>query len=148
MSYYRPIRPLQIYLLFLIPLSPRIDAGRWHFWREIVVKTTSSIRPKIEAVYFCTVLNTCGRKLRGDEKQLIDLEWPYRVIHSRLGVVVEVVLPEISCSCSQHSNNMFGHHTWNTIIPAPNHIFRFQHVPYSRLHSVGCTSNSCTEPVC
>ena len=21
--------------------------------------------------------NTCGRKLRGDEKQLIDLEWPY-----------------------------------------------------------------------
>ena len=21
--------------------------------------------------------NTCGRKSRGDEKQLIDLEWPY-----------------------------------------------------------------------
>ena len=35
-----------------------------------------------EAVYFCTELvlagtngNTCERKLRGDEKQLIDLEW-------------------------------------------------------------------------
>ena len=47
----------------------------------MVVKITSSTRPKIEAVYFCTVAgangNTCGRKLRGDEKQLIDLEWPY-----------------------------------------------------------------------
>ena len=38
---------------------------------------------KNEAVYFCTVLvlagtngNTCGQKLRGDKKQLIDLEWP------------------------------------------------------------------------
>ena len=24
--------------------------------------------------------NTCGRKSRGDEKQLIDLEWPYNNI--------------------------------------------------------------------
>ena len=31
---------------------------------------------KIKAVYFCIVGITCGRKLRGDEKQLIDLEWP------------------------------------------------------------------------
>ena len=23
--------------------------------------------------------NTCGRKSRGDEKQLIDLEWPYSI---------------------------------------------------------------------
>ena len=29
--------------------------------------------------------NTCGRKSRGDEKQLIDLEWPniYGVTHNR-----------------------------------------------------------------
>ena len=24
--------------------------------------------------------NTCGRKLRGDEKQLIDLEWPNKYV--------------------------------------------------------------------
>ena len=24
--------------------------------------------------------NTCGRKLSGDEKQLIDLEWPYNSV--------------------------------------------------------------------
>ena len=26
--------------------------------------------------------NTCGRKSRGDEKQLIDLEWPYLLLGS------------------------------------------------------------------
>ena len=52
------------------------------FWREMVVKITSSTIPKIEVVYFCTVVladtngNTCGRELKGDEKQLIDLDWP------------------------------------------------------------------------
>ena len=33
----------------------------------------------MEAVYillYCADENTCGRKSRGDEKQLIDLEWP------------------------------------------------------------------------
>ena len=25
--------------------------------------------------------NTCGRKSRGDEKQLIDLEWPYELLY-------------------------------------------------------------------
>ena len=36
--------------------------------------------PKIEAVILLHCAgadgNTCGRKSRGDEKQLIDLEWP------------------------------------------------------------------------
>ena len=73
---------------FSPPPSPRIDAGGGHFWREMVVKITSSTRPKIEAVYFCTVLvlmeiHACGQKLRGDEKQLIDLEWPYTVQPSK-----------------------------------------------------------------
>ena len=40
-------------------------------------QVTSSSRPKIEAVYFCIVqmeLRVGGNQ--GDEKQLIDLEWP------------------------------------------------------------------------
>ena len=47
----------------------------------MVLKITSSTRQKIEAVYFHIVL--VQMKLhRGDEKQLIDLEWPkiYSVI--------------------------------------------------------------------
>ena len=50
----------------------------------MVDKITSSIRPKIETVYFWYIRIytdgiTCGRKSRGggDEKQLIDLERPY-----------------------------------------------------------------------
>ena len=36
---------------------------------------------KIEAVYFCGTNGiTCGRKSRGDEKQVIDLEWPNIVV--------------------------------------------------------------------
>ena len=27
--------------------------------------------------------NTCGRKSRGDEKQPIDLEWPYVTVHKK-----------------------------------------------------------------
>ena len=45
----------------------------------MVIKTISLAVQKIEAVYSCTGAadgNTCGRKSRGDEKQLIDLEWP------------------------------------------------------------------------
>ena len=53
----------------------------------MVVKITSSTRPKIEAVYFCIVhvlvpmeLHAGGNQggISGciDEKQLIDLEWP------------------------------------------------------------------------
>ena len=41
---------------FSSPLSLEIDAGGRHFWRVMVVKITSSTRPKIEAVYFCIVL--------------------------------------------------------------------------------------------
>ena len=48
----------------------------------MVVKTISSAVQKIEAVYillYCAGAdgNTCGRNSRGDEKQLIGLEWPY-----------------------------------------------------------------------
>ena len=46
----------------------------------MVVKTIGSVVQKIEAVYLSIVLVlmeiTCGRKSSGDEKQLIDLEWP------------------------------------------------------------------------
>ena len=46
---------------------------------------TSSSRPKMEAVYFCTVLVQMGlhaggnQRGGGGEKQLIDLEWPNRI---------------------------------------------------------------------
>ena len=43
----------------------------------MVVKITSLTIPKIEAVYFCTVLVLAGTNGRRDEKQLIDLEWTY-----------------------------------------------------------------------
>ena len=78
------VRPLQINYLFLIPLSSKIDAGGRHIWRVMVVKITSSTRPKIEAVYFCTVLVLMNSHAGGNqggggggEKQLINLEWPY-----------------------------------------------------------------------
>ena len=29
---------------------------------------------------------TCGRKSRGDEKQLIDLEWPYAIVNTPLHI--------------------------------------------------------------
>ena len=54
----------------------------------MVVKITSSTRPKIEAVYLFILLVQMelhaggnqggGGGGGGDEKQLIDLEWPYR----------------------------------------------------------------------
>ena len=55
-----------------------------HVWKEMVVKITSSTRPKIEAVailLYCAGTDgiTCGRKSREDEKQLIDLEWPNKL---------------------------------------------------------------------
>ena len=47
----------------------------------MVVKIISSAVQKIEAVYFCIVLVLmeihAGGNQGGDEKQLIDLEWPY-----------------------------------------------------------------------
>ena len=46
----------------------------------MVVKLKSSTRQNIEAVYFCIVLVQMelhvGGNQGGDEKQLIDLEWP------------------------------------------------------------------------
>ena len=57
------IRPLQINSLFLIPLSPKTDAGgrlemvvHPQVWWQMVIKTISSAVQKIEAVYFCIVL--------------------------------------------------------------------------------------------
>ena len=55
------------------------------FLREMVVKITSSVHPKIEAVYVlssvlmptCSNVNTSGQILRRGNKQLIELEWPY-----------------------------------------------------------------------
>ena len=48
----------------------------------MVVKFTSSTCPKSKRYTFvlCSYSTeiTCGRKSRGDEKQLIDLEWPNR----------------------------------------------------------------------
>ena len=63
----------------------RAGGWKWSFNHkfdgEMVVKIISSAVHKIEAVYLsinCAGAdgNTCGRKSRGDEKQLIDLEWP------------------------------------------------------------------------
>ena len=52
----------------------------------MVVKITSSTRPKIEAVYFCIVLVQMklhvGENEAGDKKHLNDLEWPYAKAHS------------------------------------------------------------------
>ena len=75
------------------PLIPKIDAGGRHFWRVMVVKITclegngrlnykfnsSKNRYQSGILLYCAGTDgiTCGRKLRGDEKQLIDLEWPY-----------------------------------------------------------------------
>ena len=77
------VRPLQINYLFLIPLSPRIDTGGRHFWRVMVVKITSFTGNGRQNYKFNSSKNLlycagiiCGRKSRGDEKQLIDLEWP------------------------------------------------------------------------
>ena len=47
----------------------------------MVVKTISSAVQKLVLLYCAGADgNTCGRKSRGDEKQLIDLEWPYSVL--------------------------------------------------------------------
>ena len=64
-----------------------MQAGGWKwsfnhkFDGEMVVKIISSAVQKIEAVYFCIVLVLmeihAGGNQGGDEKQLIDLEWPY-----------------------------------------------------------------------
>ena len=53
----------------------------------MVVKITSSTRPNIEAVCFCNCIVLVQLQMElhaggnqgggGDEKQLIDLEWPY-----------------------------------------------------------------------
>ena len=50
---------------FLIPLCPKTDVGRGRL--KMVVLSGNGRRAG----------NTCGRKSKGDEKQLNDLEWPY-----------------------------------------------------------------------
>ena len=62
-----------------------VGGGKWSLkiWQEIVIKITSSTRPKIEAyvsiVHAALVQRKCmwaGIKGSVGEKQLIDLEWP------------------------------------------------------------------------
>ena len=79
------IRPLNT--CFSSPLSP---AGGLHFWRVMVVKITNLVGNGRQIYKFNSSKNqsgilsyfagtdgiTCTRKSRGDEKQLIDLEWP------------------------------------------------------------------------
>ena len=45
--------------------------------RQIYKFNSSKNRSSILLYCACTDGITCGRKSRGDEKQLIDLEWPY-----------------------------------------------------------------------
>ena len=82
---------LGIKYLFLIPLSPKIDVGRRHFWRVMVVKITNlagngrqnyKSKNRSGMLLYCAgtygITYTCGQKSKGGgEKQLIDLEWPY-----------------------------------------------------------------------
>ena len=74
--------PNQLYNCFSSPLSPKIDAGGRHFFTGNGRKNHKfSLSKKNKAVYFsivlmptCSNVNTCGRKLRRDKKQLIELE--------------------------------------------------------------------------
>ena len=71
---------------FSSPLSSKIDAGGRHFWRVITSLTGNgrqnykfnSSKNRSCILLYCAGTDgiTCGRKSSGDEKQLIDLEWP------------------------------------------------------------------------
>ena len=78
---------------FSSPLSPKIDAGGRGFWRVMVVKITSLAENGRQNYKFDSSKNQSGIRtfvlwwyrwnhMRGDEKQLIDLEWPYKT-HSQ-----------------------------------------------------------------
>ena len=68
----------------------------------MVVKITSSVcLKKNKAVYFsivlmptCNNVNTCGRKLKRDKKQLIELEWPNKPLFSSPPLVLKLILVE------------------------------------------------------
>ena len=81
------IRPLQINSLFLIPPEPKNWCGRAAGNGRLITSLMGNGRlnhkfgsPKNWSgiLLYCAGAdgNTCGRKSRGDEKQLIDLEWP------------------------------------------------------------------------
>ena len=94
------IRPLQIKSLFLIPPEQKNWCGRAAGNGRLFTSLMKNGRqnhkfssPKIEAVYFCIVLVLmeihAGGNQGGDEKQLIDLEWPN--ISIRLSTVTDTL---------------------------------------------------------
>ena len=88
---------------FSSPLSPKIDLGGQHVWHVMVVKITSlvgngrqnykfiSSKNGSGILLYCAGTNgiTCGRKSRGNEKRLIDLEWLYHTSSYILGLYIQ-----------------------------------------------------------
>ena len=67
------IRSLQLNSLFLIPLNPKTDAYGWAAGNGCLI--TTLVGNMVVKIISSEVKK--WRKSRGNEKQLIDLEWPY-----------------------------------------------------------------------
>ena len=90
------IRPLQINSLFLITPGPKNWCGRAAGNGRLITSLMGNGRQNHKfssPVLCCADGNISERKSRGDEKQLIDLEWPYIDTGTHMREISNVATP-------------------------------------------------------